>query len=96
LFYTSAFNKEPNDWSTDDRFLLYDERDAMNIWDLWALPLPERKNPIRITQTSFAEVQAQFSPNGQWIAYANNELGDWDVYKDLSLTAPGVLVILRE
>ena len=30
--------------------------------------------------TSFSEIDASFSPDGQWIAYASNESGSYEVY----------------
>lgn len=31
-------------------------------------------------ETAFIEVEAQFSPDGRWIAYASNESGKFEVY----------------
>jgi hypothetical protein len=43
------------------------------------LPLGGRK-PFPFLQTPFDERQGRFSPDGRWIAYASNELGEWQVY----------------
>jgi Tol biopolymer transport system component len=39
----------------------------------------ERK-PFPVVQTSFDEVQGQFSPDGRWVAYASNETGRYEIY----------------
>ena len=33
-----------------------------------------------MVQTSFDEVQGQFSPDGRWVAYASNESGRYEIY----------------
>jgi Tol biopolymer transport system component len=33
-----------------------------------------------LIQTAAAEIQARFSPDGRWIAYASNETGRWEVF----------------
>ena len=37
--------------------------------DLWALPLDGDKKPFPVLQSAFDEMDAQFSPDGRWIAY---------------------------
>jgi eukaryotic-like serine/threonine-protein kinase len=76
--------KYPEDWSRDGSFLLYAVLDPKTKYDLWVLPLTsassgERK-PIKFLATEFNENQAQFSPDGHWIAYTSDESGDSEVY----------------
>src|SRR5262249_17202312 len=33
-----------------------------------------------VVQTKFAEREAQFSPDGKWIAYQSNETGQFEIY----------------
>jgi Tol biopolymer transport system component len=55
----------PTDWSRDGRFIL-----SASAGDLW---VQTDGKATRITQTSFNEQQAQFSPDGKWIAYVSDE-----------------------
>ena len=48
--------------------------------DIWALPLTGDRKPFPVVQTTFAEDAAQFSPDGQWIAYESNESGRFEIY----------------
>jgi hypothetical protein len=76
-------DKSPTDWSKDGRFLLYTVADVKSASDLWALPMTEPANarkPLLVVNTSFDEIQGQFSPDGHWIAYASNESGRYEVY----------------
>ena len=48
--------------------------------DLWALPLEGERKPLAVLQTRFTEGDAQFSPDGKWIAYRSNQSGRNEVY----------------
>jgi len=79
LLVTSQ-SKSPQDWSRDGRFLLYSTQDPKTLSDLWALPLTGERKPFAVLQSSFDEIEAQFSPEGQWLAYASNESGRYEIY----------------
>jgi eukaryotic-like serine/threonine-protein kinase len=69
-----------NDWSSDGRFILYQETAASSGSDLWALPLFGDQKPIPLMQSNFNESEGRFSPNGHWFAYLSNESGLPQVY----------------
>ena len=48
--------------------------------DIWVLPLSGDRQPVPILTTRFNESQAEFSPNGRWLAYTSNESGQPEVY----------------
>src|SRR5687768_11882367 len=73
-------DKAPLDWSSDGRFLLFRNTDPKMGYDLWALPFAEPRTPFPVVQTNYEERDAQFSPDGQWIAYQSNESGRVEVY----------------
>jgi serine/threonine protein kinase len=68
------------DWSPDGRVLLYRRFDPINSTDIWALPTDGDRRPFPVVQTAFDERDAQFSPDGKWIAYQSNESGRFEVY----------------
>ena len=39
-----------------------------------------RAETVRRIASSFDEIEGQFSPNGQWLAYASNESGHYEIY----------------
>ena len=47
---------------------------------IWALPLGEERTPFTVVRTSSDERDAQFSPDGRWIAYQSNDSGRLEVY----------------
>ena len=72
-----------NDWSRDGRFLLYSDGSRRAAMDLWALPMDqpkESRKPIPWLRGPFNKKQAQFSPNGRFVAYASNESGRPEIY----------------
>jgi Tol biopolymer transport system component len=79
LLVTSQ-SKSPLDWSRDGRFLLYSTHDPKTASDLWALPMMGERRPFAVLQSSFDEIEGQFSPDGRWLAYASNESGRYEIY----------------
>jgi Tol biopolymer transport system component len=78
LLLASDMNKIPGDWSRDGRFITYFEVNPNTGPDVSALPLMGR--PFKVVSTRFTESMAQFSPDGNWIAYNSNESGRYEVY----------------
>jgi eukaryotic-like serine/threonine-protein kinase len=76
----SSLVKHPNDWSTDGKYLIYDEHTATAHQDLWIVPMEGAHTPIPFLTTPADETSAAFSPDGRWIAYSSDESGRRDVY----------------
>lgn len=73
--------KWPLDWSQDGRHILYSvTHRTTTARDLWALPLTGDRKPFPVLQTTFDESGAEFSPDGQFVAYTSNESGRYEVY----------------
>jgi Tol biopolymer transport system component len=80
LLLRSGINARALDWSRDGTFLVYQMSGGQTGWDLFLLPLQGNRQPVPYLQTPFDEGDAQFSPDGRWIAYASNESGQPQVY----------------
>jgi eukaryotic-like serine/threonine-protein kinase len=76
----SAETKIPDDWSPDGKFIVYESRNPKTKLDLWLLPTSGDRHPVSFLQTDFNEQQAQFSPDGKWIAYTSDVSGRPEVY----------------
>src|SRR5262249_18292551 len=72
--------KVPWSWSPDGRFVLYGNQVETTQADLMIVPLFGDKKPAPVVNTPFSETQAQFSPDGRWIAYVSNDSGPSQVY----------------
>jgi hypothetical protein len=68
------FNKVPDDWSRDGKYILYAGDN-----DLMLLTFPELKSSLFLKAPSVLK-NGQFSPDGKWVAYASNETGKWEIY----------------
>jgi Tol biopolymer transport system component len=79
LLITSE-SEQPLDWSKDGRFLLFSTQNPKTASDIWALPLMGERKPFALLQSTFNEIQGQFSPDGRWLAYASNESGRYEIY----------------
>jgi len=62
------------DWSRDGKYML-----AMKNTEVWYLKPPD-KEAKPFLQVKGTVRNAQFSPDGKWVAYASNETGNWEVY----------------
>jgi Tol biopolymer transport system component len=72
--------KSATDWSSDGRFLLFRSLSRGSIYDIWALPMSGERKPFAVVRTMSDERDAQFSPNGKWIAYQSNQSGRFEIY----------------
>jgi Tol biopolymer transport system component len=75
-----ASTQSPTDWSRDGRVVLIMRRDPKTSSDIWALPVGTGGQPFPVVQTDFDERNAQFSPDGKWIAYESTDSGRWEIY----------------
>ena len=69
-----------NDWSPDNRFVAYEETDAVTHKDVRLLPLAGDRTPIPLLASPFNEGQARFSPDSRWLAYSSDESGRSEIY----------------
>ena len=82
LLLRTGSAKQITDWSRDGRFLLYRAVTTTPSadMDIWAVALEGDRTPFAVVRTPFEERDAQFSPDGSWIAYQSNESGRHEVY----------------
>ncbi|MGD0923343.1 MAG: protein kinase [Terriglobia bacterium] len=71
------------DWSRDGKYVLVRKAN-----ELWYLSWPERvAKPL--LQAKWTVRNAQFSPDGRWMAYASNETGSMEIYVSPFLSGNG-------
>jgi len=64
----------PWDWSQDGKYALFRKGN-----ELWYFSWPESAaKPL--LQAKWTVQNAQFSPDGRWMAYASNETGNMEIY----------------
>jgi Tol biopolymer transport system component len=69
---------KPTSWSADHNVIAFVRRHAGT--DIWMLPLDDDKEPWPFLDSSFAETDARFSPDGRWLAYQSDESGRPEIY----------------
>jgi Tol biopolymer transport system component len=74
---------EPNDWSADGEWLLFEMEE-----DIWAIRLSGDEPPLRLTSTKNVEVLPSLSPDGKWLSYCSDESGRGEIYAT-SFPEPG-------
>src|SRR5262245_31524897 len=82
LLLKSDHPKLPTDWSRDGRFIIYRPSDPKTKGDVWFLPAPGsgEAKPFPVVRTEADETAGTLSPNGQWLAYASDVSGRYEVY----------------
>jgi len=90
LLYADNLDKTPTSWSSDGKHLLFYNSPLTRVVsgigaDIWALPLtPDQSGgplkPFLVLQAPFDEFDAQFSPDGRWIAYTSDESHRAEIY----------------
>ena len=73
--------KALNDVSPDGRYAIYDTAGSTELTELWVLSLVgERKLFPFVQGNGFGAREAQFSPDGRYVAYASHESGKYEIY----------------
>ena len=72
--------KIATDWSADGRFIVFRHLSFKTGFDIWALPTGGDQKPFPILVTDADEREAQFSPDGKWIAYQSDVTGTPEIY----------------
>jgi Tol biopolymer transport system component len=83
LLLADPFQKWPESWSPDGRFLAYYRLGppSPNANGLWVLPMFGDRKPFSFVGSSSSTVyRSQFSPDGHWVAYASDESRRFEVY----------------
>jgi hypothetical protein len=70
----------PLDWSADGRFVLYQQDNPATRSDILLLPLAKGSTPVPFVNSAANERDAQFSPDGKWIAYTSDTSGSPQIY----------------
>ena len=70
----------PGSWSPDGRVLAFTDFSTSDSADIWLLPIEGEKTAQPFLATPFHEGGAVFSPDGQWLAYASDESGRFEIY----------------
>jgi Tol biopolymer transport system component len=77
LVVESEASKIPTDWRRE--YVLFNLNGSISN-DIWGVAVDGDRKPFAVVATAFEERDAQFSPDGQWIAYQSNESGRFEVY----------------
>ena len=82
LLETSGIIAYPFSVTPDGRYIAYMRHDPKSNtgWDIWVLPMFGEGKPFPVVSTNFLDVTPSFSPDGKWLAYANDETGRLEVY----------------
>jgi eukaryotic-like serine/threonine-protein kinase len=82
LLLDTGIDAWPLDLSPDGRFLLFGQGVSIGKTksELWVYAMDGKSAPYRLTESPTIESEAQFSPNGRWIAYVSNQIGRDEVF----------------
>ena len=76
----SPNDQYPHAVSLDGKHLVYREHGPTTGRDLYVLPLDDARQPRPLVVTEFTELNAEFSPDGRWLAYQSDASGDFEIY----------------
>ena len=77
--------QQPEDWSPDGQVVLYTNvskgGENQSPSEIWALPLDGTRTPFPVVRTAGVAANAEFSPNGTWVAFQLNESNRFEVFR---------------
>jgi hypothetical protein len=78
VLYEGPNRLYPGEWSSDGRFLAFQERHPVRDWDIAVLEVcgecEAPGQPRAVATTPALEARPRFSPDGRWLAYESDEL----------------------
>ncbi len=81
LLLADPGNKEPDQWSSDGRYILFDYVGRKDTGtDIWALPLFGDRKPFPVVHGPANENWGTLSPDGKWVSYSSDESGRAENY----------------
>ncbi len=80
LVYQSDVDVFPNSWSSDGRYLAFDQPGQGTGSDQWVLDLENGPSAKLFYQTEAEDGVGAFSPDGRWLAYWSQESGRGEIY----------------
>ena len=73
-------HQDPSSFTPDGKVLAFAQDDPDTNWDLWLLHMDAERREEAFLRTEFDEYHPMISPDGNWLAYASNESGRYEVY----------------
>jgi Tol biopolymer transport system component/DNA-binding winged helix-turn-helix (wHTH) protein len=74
-------DKTVSDWSRDGDLLAYNYHDPKKTkLAIWILPLSGKRPPFAFQPAEYEQKDAQFSPDGRWLAYTSAASGREEIY----------------
>jgi len=80
LVYQTETDVFPSSWSTDGRYLAFDQPGQGTGSDQWVLDLEDGPSAKVFYQTEAEDGVGTFSPDGRWLAYWSEESGRGEIY----------------
>ena len=77
---TGVVHLLPSSWSPDGKFLAYTRVGGSGKFEIWVLPIEDKRKPQPILANQFDNGGPVVSPDGKYLAYASNETGRNEVY----------------
>jgi serine/threonine protein kinase/Tol biopolymer transport system component len=69
----------PDSWTANGNLLAFTRSEPSGL-DVWVLEMTGTRAARPVLTSRFNEVHPRFSPDGQWLAYASDESGQFEVY----------------
>jgi len=74
------FTQQPICVSSDGKYLFFQESETPTGFDIWLMDLSSEFQTQKLLGSSANELHPSISPDSQWLAYASDETGQWEVY----------------
>jgi len=88
LFQSPVLFKNPDGWSSDGRWIVFNELDPDSAQNIYLLPTSGPQTPVSYVHGPQRDFFGQPSPDGRWMAYISDDTGQFELYVQ-SFPEPG-------
>jgi hypothetical protein len=80
LVVSDVLFKNPNQWTPDGKYVVFEQPDPTTGWDIWRVPVDGDRKPEPVVRAAGNQRGGWVSPDGRWIAYTSDESGRSELY----------------
>ena len=82
LYRSPVVFKSPDSWSSDGRWIVFNQLEPDTAQNIWLLPASGSAEPVAFLRGPLRDYLGKPSPDGRWLAYVSDDTGRFELYAE--------------